>query len=503
MAKKAIIIGLFVLFAVCILVSTITLAAAIWTDKESLRNGPIVIITGKFIEKVTPIIIWNNPVDITYETALSSTQLDAIASNPVSGTAVQGTLEYTPSSGTVLGAGTYILNVSFTPTDTANYTTASANVSINVTQATPTITWNNPANITYGTALTSTQLDATSSVPGSFVYNPPSGTVLSAGTNTLNATFTPTDIVNYTTATANVSINVTQATPTIIWNNPANITYGTALSSTQLDAIATYPVSGHTVPGNFVYTPPSGTVLSAGTNTLNATFTPADTANYTTASASVFINVIPTVQNAALTIVKSASPTTYDSIGQTLKYTYTVTNNGNVSISAPITVTDDKFGTISLQSSGILSPGSSVTGTTTYKIIDADINVGYVVNLAYAIGSFNNQPIISPQNIETVRYKQPTNDIAHNNGFGNGGYGSAVVPMVLAPMIYGSPMYSSPMYSSEPYGCSSEPYGTTDTPNSESNGHKAKAHLIKHKHKHHPTKHNKTGKKSLRTEKLK
>ncbi len=33
----------------------------------------------------------------------------------------------------------------------------------------PTITWSNPANITYGTALNSTQLDATASVPGTFI----------------------------------------------------------------------------------------------------------------------------------------------------------------------------------------------------------------------------------------------------------------------------------------------------------------------------------------------
>ena len=83
--------------------------------------------------------------------------------------------------------------------------------------ATPIITWSNPADITYGTPLSSTQLDASASVPGTFVYTPPSGTVLSVGTQTLNTTFIPNDTVNYTTASANVSINVTQATPTITW----------------------------------------------------------------------------------------------------------------------------------------------------------------------------------------------------------------------------------------------------------------------------------------------
>ena len=127
-----------------------------------------------------------------------------------------------------------------------------------------------------------------------------------------------------------------------------------------------------------------------------------------------------TFQGAALTIAKSAYPTSYDDVGQTITYHYTVTNSGNVDISAPITVIDDKAGTVSIQSSGILSPGSSVTGTATYTMTDADINTGSVTNLASATGLFNNQPVTSPQNIVTVRYKQPTNDIAHNGGYRGG-----------------------------------------------------------------------------------
>ena len=42
--------------------------------------------------------------------------------------------------------------------------------------ATPTITWANPADITYGTALGATQLDATASVAGTFAYTLAAGT---------------------------------------------------------------------------------------------------------------------------------------------------------------------------------------------------------------------------------------------------------------------------------------------------------------------------------------
>ena len=51
---------------------------------------------------------------------------------------------------------------------------------------------------------------------------------------------------------------------------------------------------------------------------------------------------IPIVQTPALTLVKSASPTSYSQVGQVITYTYTITNTGNVTVLGQITVTDDK-----------------------------------------------------------------------------------------------------------------------------------------------------------------
>ena len=154
-------------------------------------------------------------------------------------------------------------------------------------KTTPVITWNTPAAVVVGTALGATQLDATASVPGTFVYSPAAGTIEStAGNVTLNVTFTPTDTTDNTTATASVTLNVTaKTTPVITWNTPAAVVVGTALSATQLDATAS-------VAGTFVYSPSAGAVEStAGLVTLNVTFTPSDTADYTTATASVTLNV--------------------------------------------------------------------------------------------------------------------------------------------------------------------------------------------------------------------
>ena len=241
--------------------------------------------------RITPTITWSNPANITYGTALSGTQLNAVASVP-------GSLTYNPAEGTVLNVGTHTLRVNFTPFDTANYKSTSNTVTINVidSRITPTINWNNPADILYGTALSGTQLNAVASVPGTLTYNPAAGTLLSVGTHILRVDFTPTDNANYkntsNTVTINVIGNVTQITPTITWNNPADITDVIALSSTQLNAVATDPVTGNTVTGNFVYTPAAGTLLDAGTYPLRVDFTPTDTANYTTASKEVTINVI-------------------------------------------------------------------------------------------------------------------------------------------------------------------------------------------------------------------
>ena len=74
-----------------------------------------------------------------------------------------------------------------------------------------TITWPQPAPIMVGTALSATQLDATASDSGTFVYSPPAGTVLPAGLNTLSVAFTPSIPNLYAPATATVQLAVDQA----------------------------------------------------------------------------------------------------------------------------------------------------------------------------------------------------------------------------------------------------------------------------------------------------
>src|SRR5207244_9647750 len=111
------------------------------------------------------------------------------------------------------GAGSYSVVASMA---NPNYDAPNATGTLVINKATPAITWSNPADITYLTALSATQLNATASVAGSFVYTPASGTMLNAGSSqTLHVDFTPTDTAHYNTVSKDVSINVLKANATI------------------------------------------------------------------------------------------------------------------------------------------------------------------------------------------------------------------------------------------------------------------------------------------------
>jgi phospholipase C len=223
-------------------------------------------------------IRWPTPTPIVYGTAIGSAQLNATAS-------VAGAFVYSPAAGTVPHAGARTLSATFIPTDTIHFTATTVDVTLQVNQAASAITWATPAAVTYGTALSPTQLNATSPLPGSFTYNPAAGTVPRAGSSTLTTTFTPTD-PDYATTTASVTLTVNRATPPIQWATPASIVYGTALAAAQLDAMAS-------MPGGFTYSPAAGTVPNVGTQTLTTVFTPTDAIDYTTATASVPLTVSP------------------------------------------------------------------------------------------------------------------------------------------------------------------------------------------------------------------
>ena len=114
----------------------------------------------------------------------------------------------------------------------------------------------------------------------------------------------------------------------------------------------------------------------------------------TNATASASGNVSPTVtttvplgQNRALTLTKSPDPATYTSAGQTIIYTYVITNSGDVSLGpAQFTINDDKVsGAINCGSGDtILAPNGTVSCSASYITTAADLTAGSVTNSASA-----------------------------------------------------------------------------------------------------------------------
>ena len=254
-----------------------------WVDKKA----PV--ISGPTVSPATP--VFPQAVTANYSCTDGGSGVVSCGSSQFSpGTSSTGNIA-TPVDSSV-GTHTFTVNAQ----DAVGNGSTPSSVTYTVSQATPVVTWATPAPITYGTALSTTQLNATANVPGTFVYNPATGTVLKAGTQTLSVTFTPTDTTNYTTAAATVQLTVNAATPILTWSNPAAINYGTALGAAQLNATAN-------VPGSFVYSPAAGTILTVGTQMLGVTFTPSDSVDYTSATKSV-----------SLTVNKASTTTTITSV---------------------------------------------------------------------------------------------------------------------------------------------------------------------------------------------
>lgn len=110
----------------------------------------------------------------------------------------------------------------------------------------PGLAWAEPAAITYGTPLSTTQLNATADVPGTYTYAPAEGTVLDAGSHTLSVTFVPDDDDAYLTETTTVPLTVDQQPTSVTWVGAGPITYGSPVPLSALGSVA----------GTLAYDPP-------------------------------------------------------------------------------------------------------------------------------------------------------------------------------------------------------------------------------------------------------
>ena len=160
------------------------------------------------------------PAIITPPTAGALVYGQTLAGSTLSGGAasVPGTFAFTLPA-TLPTAGTASQSVTFTPTDTNDYTAATTNASVTVLQAAPTVAWTNSAAIVYGVVLGTNQLDAVADVPATLTYAPPAGTVPTTGTNVLAVICLPADAVDYGSVTSTVSLLVAPAPLTVVAND--------------------------------------------------------------------------------------------------------------------------------------------------------------------------------------------------------------------------------------------------------------------------------------------
>jgi len=282
------------------------------------------------VTQATGAISWPTPSAITYGTALSATQLDAAYT--CGGQTVSGSYSYTPALGAVLGAGNHTLSVTFTPTDTTDCPVTTTTVSLTVNPAVLTVTAQN-ATKTYGSpnpTFTDTITgyvngDTSSVVSGTASLTTTANTSSSVGSYPITAAQGTLAASNYTFQYVPATLTVTQPAAAINWPTPTAITYGTPLSSTQLDAA--YTCGGQTVAGSYVYTPALGTVLSAGNHTLSVTFTPTDTTDCPVTTSTVSLTVNPAV----LTVTAQPGSKTYGSANPALTDVISGYVNGDTS----------------------------------------------------------------------------------------------------------------------------------------------------------------------------
>lgn len=240
-------------------------------------------------------------------TATSITFGQSLANSTLSGGNATKPGNFTWSNSTIIppAAGVYTGNVTFTPDD---LDFAYAYTTVNVTvKAIPTISWDFPSKIIYGTALSNDQLNASASVNGNWTYSLAKGTTLDAGIHTLTANFTPSDSGNYTNATASKNLTVNKATPTIsitpnsdtkragnsypltISASMGNPTLNCSSSNTSLAAISNNTLTTNST-GNASLTV---TLVSnsASTETAEIRISANETANYFAANATHLVTI--------------------------------------------------------------------------------------------------------------------------------------------------------------------------------------------------------------------
>lgn len=228
----------------------------------------------------------------------------------------------------------------------------------------PIVSWPAPSGITYGTALSTTQLNATANVHGTFAYNPASGTVLNPGSHTLTTTFTASNTADYESATASVVLSVAKA-PLTVTADPKSRAY--AVANPGLTASVTGFVHGETLGTSGVTGTPSLSTTASSASAGGAY--PIVTAIGTLASGKyrfVLVNGTLTITPVPLTVTASNATRVYGAANPAFAATFTGLVNGDTGASVGGTLVFTTAAAASGVGSYAIVP--SGIGTTSYTI---------------------------------------------------------------------------------------------------------------------------------------
>ncbi len=265
------------------------------------NSGTVTVLIGK----VTPTIFAAPTAStINYgQTLANSTLTGGAATNTASSASVAGSFAFTTPSLAPSAAGTTNVSVMFTPTDTADYNSATTTVPVAVNGITPTIlTPPTAAAISYGQTLASSSLSggvATNAASGAAVGGSFAFTVLSlapnaVGSTNVSVTFTPTNS-SYNSATTTVTVAVGRTTPSLTRPTAGPVTVGQSLGSVILmGGAATNGFSHAAVAGSFAFTTPS-IAPNLGVTNVSVTFTPTDMADYNSATSTLTVSVTKSI----------------------------------------------------------------------------------------------------------------------------------------------------------------------------------------------------------------
>ena len=177
--------------------------------------------------------------------------------------------------------------------------------------------------------------------------------------------------------------------------NNGNVTLSGPFTVSDNKASVSCPATASLAPGASIICTATYTITQADLDAGSVTNVASATNGSTTSPTDT--ETVTAVPNASLSIVKTATPTTYNQVNQQISYSYLVTNNGNVTLSGPFSVSDNKA-SVSCPATASLAPGASITCTASYTITQADLDAGSVTNVASA----TNGTTTSPTDTETV-----------------------------------------------------------------------------------------------------